>query len=50
MNIYVWKDIPPLNFTANTANSTVQLTKIGTPTDISLEISTDNINWSSYTI
>ena len=39
-----------LCFTANTANSTVQLTKIGTPTDISLEISTDNINWSSYTI
>lgn len=50
MNVYIWEEIPPLNFTANTANSTVQLTQNWTPTSVSLETSTDNVNWSSYTI
>jgi len=50
MSIYVWTEIPPLNFTANTANSTVQLTKNWTPTEVTLEKSTDGNTWSSYTI
>lgn len=43
--------LPPLNFTANTANSTVQL-KVwsGSPASVSLETSTDKVNWSPYTI
>ena len=41
--------LPPLNFTANTAWSTVQLKKSGTPTSVTLETSTDKINWSTYT-
>lgn len=39
-----------LKFTANTANSTVQLTKTGSPTSVTLETSTDLKNWSSYNI
>ena len=43
------KIVTPLCFTANTANSTVQLTKTGSPTAVTLETSTDGINWSTYT-
>lgn len=50
MNVYIWEEIPPLNFTANTANSTVQLTQTGSPTAVTLETSTDKVNWSTYTI
>ena len=38
-----------LCFTANTAGSTVQLKKNGTPAAITLEVSSDKINWSTYT-
>lgn len=38
-----------LCFTANTANSTVKLNKNGSPTVVTLETSTDGINWSTYT-
>ena len=54
--IFVWDKqvrpvIPPyLCFTANTANSTVQLTKTGSPTAVTLETSTDGSNWTTYTI
>ena len=63
-NIYVWttpvKEVyvgttkirpttpPYLCFTANTAGSTVQLTKTWSPTSVTLETSTDGINWTSY--
>lgn len=51
MAIYMWREQPDeLCFTANTANSTVQLTKSGSPTAVTLETSTDGINWSTYTI
>lgn len=39
-----------LCFTANTANSTVQLTKQWSPTSVTLEKSTDWKTWESYTI
>lgn len=54
-----WKPIPPeppaptpdqLCFTANTAGSTVQLTKTWSPTVVSLETSTDWNSWTDYTI
>ena len=50
--IYIRVDeVPPeLCFTANSANSTVQLTKIGSPTSVNLETSTDWSTWSDYTI
>ena len=42
--------IPPyLCFTANTAGSTVQLTKNGSPTTVTLETSTDGSIWTTYT-
>lgn len=50
MNVYIWEEIPPLNFTANTAGSTVKLTKTGSPTAVTLETSTDWKNWTTYTI
>ena len=50
MWVYIWTEIPLLNFTANTAGSTVQLTKIWSPTSVTLETSTDWTNWSTYTI
>jgi hypothetical protein len=52
MAIYMWREyIPPeLCFTANTANSTVQLTKTGSPTVVTLETSTDWSTWTDYTI
>lgn len=50
MNVYIWEEIPPLNFTANTANSTVRLTTVWTPTAVTLETSTDWTNWNTYTI
>ena len=49
MNIYIWKE-NSLCFTAEQANSTVQLTQNWTPTAVSLETSTDWKTWSSYTI
>ena len=43
--------IPPyLCFTANTAGSTVQLTKTWSPTAVILETSTDWTTWTDYTI
>ena len=39
-----------LCFTANEAGSTVQLKKTGSPTEITLEYSTDGTTWSDYTI
>ena len=44
---YEWND---LCFTANTAWSTVTLNKYWSPTEVSLETSTDWTTWSSYTI
>ena len=44
------KTVTPLCFTANTANSTVQLTKTGSPTAVNLETSTDGATWADYTI
>lgn len=49
MAIYMWREWPDyLCFTANTAWSTVQLTKTGSPTSVTLETSTDGTNWTSY--
>ena len=47
------KTTPPIDylcFTANTAGSTVQLTKNWSPTSVNLETSTDRNTWNSYTI
>jgi hypothetical protein len=51
-NAYIGEYVEPdyLCFTANTANSTVQLTQNWTPTAVSLETSTDWETWSAYTI
>lgn len=49
MNVYIWKDVQPLNFTANTAGSTIKLNKTGSPTAVTIETSTDWNNWSTYT-
>jgi len=49
MNVYIWKE-NSLCFTANTANSTVQLTNPNGAAEQSLETSTNWISWSSYTI
>ena len=50
-NAYIWEYVPPyLCFTANTAGSTVQLKKFGSPTSVTLETSTDWVNWTTYTI
>ena len=41
----------PLTFTAEQANSTVQLTKVGSPADVSLSVSyNDGKTWSAYTV
>lgn len=50
MAIYMWRELWPLCFTANTAWSTVQLTQTWTPTAVSLETSTDLSTWTDYTI
>lgn len=52
MGVYMRVDeqLPYLCFTANTANSTVQLKKFGSPTSVTLETSTDWVNWTTYTI
>ena len=42
--------IPHLCFTANTAGSTIKLSKTWSPTAVTLETSTDWDNWSTYTI
>ena len=47
---YYPENTPLLNFTANTPNSTIQLTTHGTPTAISLEKSSDGTNWTDYTV
>jgi hypothetical protein len=39
-----------LYFEAKTANSTIELTKVWSPIDVSLETSTDGATWSDYTI
>lgn len=52
MGVYLRVDEPMpdyLCFTANAAGSTISLNKYQTPTDVSLETSTDGTNWSSYT-
>lgn len=57
-SIFVWNqkvrppvpDVPYLCFTANTAGSTVQLTKNWSPTSVTLETSTDKSNWTTYTM
>lgn len=49
MAIYMWRELPPLCFTANTAGSTVALNKNGSPTTVTLETSLDGVNWSTYT-
>lgn len=54
--VVVWeKSEPPpppagpwLCFTANTANSTIRLDKVGSPNAISLETSTDGTTWTDY--
>lgn len=51
MAIYMWREQPDeLCFTANTANSTVQLTQTWTPTTVELETSTNGTVWTDYTI
>jgi hypothetical protein len=42
------KQIDYLCFTANAANSSVKLVKNGSPTTVTLEKSTDGINWTTY--
>lgn len=51
MAIYMWREYVPkeLCFTANTAGSTVQLSKNWSPATVTLETSTDWVNWSTYT-
>ena len=49
-NDYIGEYVAPLNFMANTAGSTLQLTKTGPPTAVTLETSTDWENWTTYTI
>ena len=49
MAIYMWRKPAPLCFTANTAGSTIQLTKTSSPTAVTLETSTDGSTWSTYT-
>jgi hypothetical protein len=44
---YWWNE---LCFTANTVWSTIQLYKIWSPTAVTLEISIDGTNWTTYTI
>ena len=43
---YEWNE---LCFTANTADSTVKLLKVWSPTAVTLETSTNGRNWSTYT-
>lgn len=45
-----WPDKDYLCFTANTAGSTVKLTKTWSPTSVTLETSTDWRTWTTYTI
>lgn len=46
----LYEKATPLCFTANTAGSTVKLNKIGSPTSVTLETSSDGISWSTYTM
>lgn len=45
-----WPDKDYLCFTAGQASSTVQLTKTWSPTEVTLETSTDWMTWTTYTI
>ena len=48
-NKLVWSSTPAwLCFTAEEANSTVHLDKVGSPDAISLETSTDGSTWTDY--
>ena len=54
-NVFNWSRFrAPLSnylcFTANTAWSTIKLTKTGSPTSVTLETSTDLNTWTTYTI
>lgn len=49
MSIYFWREPNYLCFTANTAGSTVQLTKTWSPTAVTLETSIDGSTWTAYT-
>lgn len=50
--VVVWEKSAPLGdwlcFTAQEANSTIRLDKVGTPDAISLETSTDGVTWTDY--
>ena len=54
-SVYKWNtevrsaSLGPLCFTANTAGSTINITKVSSPTHISLEVSTDWNTWTAYT-
>jgi len=49
-NAYIGEYVPQyLCFTANTASSTIQLTKTGSPTAVTLETSTNWTTWTTYT-
>ena len=49
MAIYMWREQPDyLCFTANTSNCSIALTNNGNPTAVTLETSTDGINWTTY--
>ena len=53
MAIYMWREkppLPPLCFTANTANSIVRLRKHNSPANVTLETSTDLNTRTTYTI
>ena len=53
--VFLWdtqirpSEVPALCFTANTAGSKINMTKVWTPTDRSLETSTDGNTWTAYT-
>ena len=42
-------EVNALTFTAEQANSTIRLDKVGTPPTVSLEYSTDGQSWTDYT-
>jgi hypothetical protein len=54
MAIYMWREyqIPDdaLYFSAKQANSRIRIEKNGSPSSVSLETSTDGVNWLDYTI
>jgi hypothetical protein len=40
----------PLTFTAEQANSTIKLSKVGSPPNVNLTYSTDGTHWNTYTV